>query len=62
MRHGSRESEIRSISDEVFAILGMTKFDHKRNEDILAQTKQCLVGELVTRARLRWPGSCSEDG
>ena len=37
-------------------ILGITKFDHKRNEDILAETKQCLVGELVTRARLRWLG------
>ena len=37
-------------------ILGITKFDHRRNEDILAETKQCLVSELVTRCRLRWLG------
>jgi hypothetical protein len=37
-------------------VLGITKFDHKRNEDIRAETEQCTVGELVTRSRLRWLG------
>src|ERR1700744_911704 len=34
-------------------ILGITKFQHQRNEDIRARTEQCKVGELVTRS---WVG------
>ena len=55
-------SEIESQRLEVFqmkclrGILGITKFDHRRNEDILEETKQSTVGELVTRSRLRWLG------
>ena len=37
-------------------ILGITKHDHKRNEEVRAATEQCTVGELVTRNRLRWLG------
>ena len=37
-------------------ILGITKFEHQRNEDIRAKAEQCTVGELVTRSRLRWLG------
>ena len=45
------------FSDEMFKTnIGITKFDHKRNENIRAETKQCTVGELVTRSRLRWLG------
>jgi hypothetical protein len=37
-------------------ILGITKWDFKRNEAVRAETEQCEVMELVTRGRLRWLG------
>jgi hypothetical protein len=37
-------------------ILGITMFDHKRNEDIRAETFQVTIAEMLTRTRLRWLG------
>ena len=37
-------------------ILGITKCDHWRNEEVMMKTGQCSIGELVTRSRLRWLG------
>ena len=47
-----RRGETRSLRQ----ILGVTEFEHKRNEEIRAKTGQCTVAELVTRSRLRWLG------
>src|ERR1044072_3697284 len=43
-------------------IIGVTKFDHKRNEDVREQTGQCTVEELVRRCRLRWLGHVARMG
>jgi len=40
----------------VRVIAGVTKFDHKRNEELREKTGICTVEELVTRSRLRWLG------
>ena len=37
-------------------ILGITKRDHWRNEEVREKTGQGSVGEVVTRSRLRWLG------
>jgi hypothetical protein len=37
-------------------VLGITKFDHEKNEAVRGKTGQCEVAELVTRNRLRWLG------
>jgi len=37
-------------------ILGITMRDHKRNEDILAETSQLIMAEIMTSTRLRWLG------
>ena len=42
--------------------LGITKFEHKRNEEIRGETGQCTIAELVTRARLRWLGHVARMG
>ena len=38
------------------SVLGITKFHHRRNEDIRRETNQPPIAELVTRTRLRWLG------
>jgi uncharacterized C2H2 Zn-finger protein len=44
------------------SILGITKFEHRRNDDIREETGQYAVAELVTRARLRWLGHVARMG
>ena len=37
-------------------IIGVTRLDHIKNDDIRERTQQCTVEELVRRCRMRWLG------